>query len=133
MLFSAHQPCLDMDRGPGGSIEYFSNSKSSKRLTLRSLPVCPAIVGWWWENYLYLAPLSGGCRCASIFTPLALFLADGSRPRVIQSLAPAAAPPAHVGTGQGAKWTQQQTSTSQPAASPLGSGWAMGHPPGPAP
>ena len=50
-----------------------------------------------------------------------------------QSPAPAAAPPAHMGTGHGAKWTQQQTSTSQPAASPLGSGWAAGHPPGPAP
>lgn len=50
----------------------FPNSKSRKRLTLQSLPVCPAIVSWWWENYLYLAPLSGGCRGPGIFTPLAL-------------------------------------------------------------
>lgn len=72
MLFSACQPCMDMDCGPGGSMECFSNSKSSKRQTLWSPPVCPAIVGWWWENYLYLTPLSGGCRGTSIFTPLAL-------------------------------------------------------------
>lgn len=72
MLFSAHHPCVDMDPGTGGSVEWFPNSKSRKQPTLRSLPVCPAIVSWRWENYLYLALLSGGCRGPSTFTPLAL-------------------------------------------------------------
>lgn len=72
MLFSARHPCVDMDPGPGGSVEWFPNSESRKRLTLRSLPVCLAIVSWRWENYLYLALLSGGCRGPGAFTLLAL-------------------------------------------------------------